>query len=168
MLCEVWGLRVSTNCRTDLPGADVARVLPPLVVQHLYGALLLQLQDGQADRVPPLGALRGGDPVPATYQNTLLQVVFFFVKLKCWAKSQETVTDTLCIDKQLTFLNVLPLAVQQTPDLCEVAVPLHHVVQHGGLHQEGVVPLFDFRHALLVVLHKHRWLFVLHVVPHLR
>lgn len=33
--------------------ADLVARLPPLVVEHLDDALLLQLQDGQRDLVPP-------------------------------------------------------------------------------------------------------------------
>ena len=43
----------------------------------------------------------------------------------------------------ILFVLDLPFAVQETADLGEVAVPLHHVVQHGGLHQEGVVTLYQ-------------------------
>ena len=49
---------------THLSSADVASVLPPLVVEHLNGALLLQLEDGQRELVPPLGSLGRRDPVP--------------------------------------------------------------------------------------------------------
>ena len=49
---------------THLPSADVSSVFPPFVVEHLNGALLLQLEDGQRELVPPLGALGCRDPVP--------------------------------------------------------------------------------------------------------
>jgi hypothetical protein len=57
--------------------------------------------------------------------------------------------------------------VQQATNLGEVAVPLHSVIQHGGLHEEGVVSLEHPANALLVRRHKHRRLFVLHEPPHL-
>ena len=60
-----------------------------------------------------------------------------------------------------------PLAVQQPPDLREVAVPLDHVVEHGGLHEEGVVAPAHPLHALLVVLDEDAGPLVLHIVPHL-
>ena len=43
----------------------------------------------------------------------------------------------------ILFVLDLPFAVEETADLGEVAVPLHHVVQHGGLHQERVVTLYQ-------------------------
>ena len=47
-----------------LSSADVAGVFPPFIVEHLNGALLLQLEDGQRQFVPPLRALGRRDPVP--------------------------------------------------------------------------------------------------------
>ena len=64
MLAVALYLSVCLLSVNHLSRAHVPGVLPPLVVQHLDRALLLQLQDGQGDRVAPLGALRGGDSIP--------------------------------------------------------------------------------------------------------
>ena len=111
---------------THLSSAHVASVFPPLVVEHLNGALLLQLEDGQRELVPPLGALGRRDPVS--------------------------------------------LGVEQPANLSEVAVALKHrkikvryerleeigalfylnyVVQHGALHEEGVVTPVDLGDAVV-------------------
>ena len=37
--------------------------------------------------------------------------------------------------------NSITLAVQQTPELFQVALPLHVVLDGRGLHEEGVEPL---------------------------
>ena len=51
------------NAETNLSSADVAGVLPPLVVQKLDRALLLEAEDGHRERVPPGRPLGRGDPV---------------------------------------------------------------------------------------------------------
>ena len=65
------------------------------------------------------------------------------------------------------------LVVEEVPDLCEVAVPLEEVVEHGGLAEEGEVAVEDAPHALLVRRDERRrprrggLVVALHVPPHL-
>ena len=63
--------------------------------------------------------------------------------------------------------NAVALAIEEAADLGEVAVPLHCVVEHRRLHEEGVVALEDALYALLVVRDEDRGLLRLHVPPHL-
>ena len=58
------------------------------------------------------------------------------------------------------------LAVEQAPDLHEFTVALDVVVDHGRLHEEGVVVVEHAVDALLRLLHEHRALVTLHEGPH--
>lgn len=59
------------------------------------------------------------------------------------------------------------LRVDETSDLCEVAVPLADVLDAGGLHQHGVVCRQDSGDAFLVVLNQCCVLPAAHESPHL-
>ena len=49
-----------------------------------------------------------------------------------------------------------------------VFIDLHNIVEYCGLHEEGVVSLFDSLDALFVVLDEDGGLRALHVLPHLQ
>ena len=61
--------------------------------------------------------------------------------------------------------DAVALGVEEPPDLGEVAVALHFVLDHRRLHQEGVVALQHPRHPLLVRLDEDTRS-VLHELPH--
>lgn len=63
--------------------------------------------------------------------------------------------------------HAVALGVDEPPDLGEVAVPLRHVLDAGGLHEQGVVGGQHALDALVVVLHQRRLLPAAHERPHL-
>ena len=58
-------LRTDVLYKVYLSGADITGIFPPFIIKHLNGSFLLELQDRQRERVPPLGALGSGDTVPS-------------------------------------------------------------------------------------------------------
>ena len=56
-----------------LSGTDITSIFPPFIIEHLNGSFLLKLQDGQRERVPPLGALGSGDTVPGILRFSLIK-----------------------------------------------------------------------------------------------
>ena len=62
--------------------------------------------------------------------------------------------------------NSISLAVQQSSDLHELAVPLDGVVDHRGLHEEGVITVHRPRDPFLGWLHEHAGLTLVHEGPH--
>ena len=65
--------------------------------------------------------------------------------------------------------NPVALGVEFASDLLELAVSLGHVLDGGGLHEEGVGPALsdDGLHASAVGRHHHVVLVALHDAPHL-
>lgn len=61
----------------------------------------------------------------------------------------------------------IALGVYETPNLCEVAVPLADVLDAGGLHQHGVVCCQDAGDTFSVVLNQSGVLPAAHKGPHL-
>ena len=57
-----------------LSGADITGIFPPFIIKHLDCSFLLELEDRQRERVPPLGALGSGDTVPCQLWHTLLYI----------------------------------------------------------------------------------------------
>lgn len=53
--------------------ADLARVLPPLIVKYLYCSLFLQLENGQRDFIAPYASLRRGDAVSFCEKAKLIE-----------------------------------------------------------------------------------------------
>lgn len=59
------------------------------------------------------------------------------------------------------------LRVNETSDLCEVAVSLADVLDAGGLHQHGIVRRQDSGDAFPIVFNQCRVLSAAHKSPHL-